>query len=96
MNFGASQRQTNGVEDALQAADDDAVDPHLEWIKNEAGGEESDEEDEDFVVEKDDGGSPTDDSGDEESDASESGDDKEVNYINSLVFTPYLVSIEVG
>lgn len=36
-------------------------------------------QDEDFVVEKDDGGSPTDDSGEEESDASESGDGKEVS-----------------
>ncbi|XP_058111408.1 uncharacterized protein LOC131254715 isoform X2 [Magnolia sinica] len=36
MNFGASQQQTNGVEDALQAADDDVVDPHLERIKNKA------------------------------------------------------------
>ncbi|KAH0660096.1 hypothetical protein KY289_028844 [Solanum tuberosum] len=50
--------------------DDDAVDPHLERIKNEAGGDDSDEEDEDFVLNKDDGGSPTDDSGGDESDAS--------------------------
>lgn len=35
-------------------------------------------QDEDFVAEKDDGGSPTDDSGEEDSDASESGDEKEV------------------
>uniref|UniRef100_M0ZLY1 FACT complex subunit SSRP1 n=1 Tax=Solanum tuberosum TaxID=4113 RepID=M0ZLY1_SOLTU len=53
--------------------DDDAVDPHLERIKNEAGGDDSDEEDEDFVLNKDDGGSPTDDSGGDESDASGSG-----------------------
>lgn len=38
-------------------------------------------QDEDFVVEKDDGGSPTDDSDEEESDASESGDEKEVRSI---------------
>ncbi|XP_072966168.1 FACT complex subunit SSRP1-like [Typha angustifolia] len=76
MNLGDAQ-STGGVATALQNADDDAVDPHLERIKNAAGGEESDEEDEDFVVEKDDGGSPTDDSGGEESDASESGDEKE-------------------
>ncbi|KAG5087956.1 hypothetical protein JHK86_000568 [Glycine max] len=42
--------------------DDDAVDPHLERIKNEVGGDESDEEDSDFVADKDDEGSPTDDS----------------------------------
>ncbi|XP_042415879.1 FACT complex subunit SSRP1-like isoform X1 [Zingiber officinale] len=65
---------TNGVATALQD-DDDAVDPHLERIKN-AAGDESDEEDEDFVAEKDDSGSPTDDSGNEESDASESGGEK--------------------
>ncbi|OAY85475.1 FACT complex subunit SSRP1-A [Ananas comosus] len=76
MNLGDVQA-TTGVTSVLQNADDDAVDPHLERIKNEAGGEESDEEDEDFVVEKDDGGSPTDDSDEEESDASESGDEKE-------------------
>jgi len=35
-------------------------------------------QDEDFVAEKDDGGCPTDDSGEEESDASESGDEKDV------------------
>ncbi|WOL08146.1 FACT complex subunit SSRP1 [Canna indica] len=73
LNLGEAQT-TNGVT-ALQDDDDDAVDPHLERIKN-AAGDESDEEDEDFVVEKDDGGSPTDDSGEEESDASESGDEK--------------------
>eukprot|EP00262_Sarcandra_glabra_P010978 TRINITY_DN26688_c0_g1_i1.p1 TRINITY_DN26688_c0_g1~~TRINITY_DN26688_c0_g1_i1.p1 ORF type:complete len:646 (-),score=160.90 TRINITY_DN26688_c0_g1_i1:244-2181(-) len=76
MNLGDMQA-TNGVAAVLQNDDDDAVDPHLERIKNEAGGEESDEEDEDFVAEKDDGGSPTDDSGEGDSDASESGDDKE-------------------
>ncbi|XP_034690531.1 FACT complex subunit SSRP1-like [Vitis riparia] len=68
---------TDGVAAVLQNDDDDAVDPHLERIKNEAGGDESDEEDEDFVLDKDDGGSPTDDSGEEESDASESGGEKE-------------------
>ncbi|CAL9206109.1 FACT complex subunit SSRP1-like [Musa acuminata AAA Group] len=74
LNLGGSQT-TNGVAAALHDDDDDAVDPHLERIKN-AAGDESDEEDEDFVVEKDDGGSPTDDSGEEESDASESGEEK--------------------
>ncbi|KAF8408055.1 hypothetical protein HHK36_007196 [Tetracentron sinense] len=69
--------QTAGVAAVLQNDDDDAVDPHLERIKNAAGGDESDEEDEDFVADKDDGGSPTDDSGEEESDASESGHVKE-------------------
>ncbi|KAK1312914.1 FACT complex subunit SSRP1 [Acorus calamus] len=76
MNLGDMQT-TTGVAAVLQQDDDDAVDPHLERIRNEAGGEESDEEDEDFVADKDDGGSPTDDSGEEESDASESGDEKE-------------------
>ncbi|KAK1264710.1 FACT complex subunit SSRP1 [Acorus gramineus] len=76
MNLGDMQT-TTGVAAVLQQDDDDAVDPHLERIRNEAGGEESDEEDEDFVADKDDGGSPTDDSGGEESDASESGDEKE-------------------
>ncbi|XP_022774469.1 FACT complex subunit SSRP1-like [Durio zibethinus] len=76
MNLG-DLRTTDGVAEILENEDDDAVDPHLERIKNEAGGDESDEEDEDFVIDKDDGGSPTDDSGEEESDASESGDEKE-------------------
>ncbi|KAK5840651.1 hypothetical protein PVK06_009554 [Gossypium arboreum] len=67
----------DSVVEILQNDDDDAVDPHLERIKNEAGVDESDEEDEDFVIDKDDGGSPTDDFGEEESDASESGDEKE-------------------
>nr|DAD31171.1 TPA_asm: hypothetical protein HUJ06_010022 [Nelumbo nucifera] len=76
MNLGDVQT-TEGVAAVLQNDDDDdAVDPHLERIKNEAG-DETDEEDEDFVADKDDGGSPTDDSGEEESDASESGDQKE-------------------
>ncbi|KAF5735523.1 High mobility group isoform 1 [Tripterygium wilfordii] len=68
---------TDGVAAVLQNEDDDAVDPHLERIKIEAGGDESDEEDEDFVAEKDDEGSPTDDSGEDESDASESAAVKE-------------------
>ncbi|KHG16090.1 FACT complex subunit SSRP1 [Gossypium arboreum] len=76
MNLG-DVRTADGVAEILQNDDDDAVDPHLERIKNEAGVDESDEEDEDFVIDKDDGGSPTDDSGEEESDASESGDEKE-------------------
>ncbi|XP_039117381.1 FACT complex subunit SSRP1 [Dioscorea cayenensis subsp. rotundata] len=76
MNLGDA-KTTNTVAAVLDNDDDDAVDPHLERIKNAAGGEESDEEDEDFVVEKDDGGSPTDDSGEEESDASESAGERE-------------------
>ncbi|KAG1335452.1 putative FACT complex subunit SSRP1 [Cocos nucifera] len=79
MNLGDVQT-TNGVAAVLQNADDDAVDPHLERIKNEAGGEESDEEDEDFVADKDNGGSPTDESEEEESNARESGHDKEMIY----------------
>lgn len=42
MNLG--EQATNGVAAVLQNSDDDAVDPHLERIKNEAGGGESDEE----------------------------------------------------
>ncbi|GMY13583.1 FACT complex subunit SSRP1 isoform X1 [Fagus crenata] len=76
MNLGDGPT-ADGVARVLQDEEDDAVDPHLERIKNQAGGEESDEEDEDFVLDKDDGGSPTDDSGEEESDASESGEEKE-------------------
>ncbi|GJN05584.1 hypothetical protein PR202_ga23226 [Eleusine coracana subsp. coracana] len=77
MNLGDGQDTTGGVADVFRDTDDDAVDPHLERIKNQAGDEESDEEDEDFVADKDDSGSPTDDSGDEESDASDSGGEKE-------------------
>lgn len=77
MNLGGVQT-ADGVAAVLQTEDDDAVDPHLERIKNEAGGDESDEEDEDFVIDRDDGGSPTDDSGEGESDASESGNEEEV------------------
>ncbi|GKV08676.1 hypothetical protein SLEP1_g20278 [Rubroshorea leprosula] len=76
MNLG-DERAGEGVAKILQHEEDDAVDPHLERIRNEAGGDESDEEDEDFVIDKDDGGSPTDDSGEEGSDASLSGDEKE-------------------
>ncbi|MBA0557395.1 hypothetical protein Golob_014467 [Gossypium lobatum] len=79
MNLG-DVRTTDGVAEILQNDDDDAVDPHLERIKNEAGGDESDEEDEDFVLDKDDGGSPTDDSGEDDSDASDSGDEKEASH----------------
>ncbi|KAK9116863.1 hypothetical protein Sjap_015810 [Stephania japonica] len=75
MNLG-DVKAMEGVAAVLRNEDDDVVDPHLEWIKNEAGGE-SDEEDEDFVADKDDEGSPTDDSDEEESDASESGGEKE-------------------
>lgn len=64
-------RPADGVTAVLQGADDDdAVDPHLERIRNQAGEDESDEEDEDFVMEKDDSGSPTDNSGEEGSDGS--------------------------
>ncbi|XP_039042636.1 FACT complex subunit SSRP1-like [Hibiscus syriacus] len=76
MNLG-DVRTADGVAEILQNEDDDAVDPHLERIKNEAVGDESDEEDEDFVAGKSDEGSPTDDSGEDESDASKSGDEKE-------------------
>lgn len=41
-------------------------------------------QDSDFVADKDDGGSPTDDSGEEDSDASESGGEKEVCYLESF------------
>ncbi|KAF3444756.1 hypothetical protein FNV43_RR14449 [Rhamnella rubrinervis] len=76
MNLGDPQA-TDGVTSVLEDEDDDAVDPHLVRVKNEAGGDESDEEDSDYFVDKDDGGSPTDDSGEEESDASDSGGEKE-------------------
>lgn len=79
MNLGDAQG-TSGVAAVLENSDDEAVDPHLERIKNarEGGaGEDSDEEDEDFVAEKDDAGSPTDDSEEEKSDASESVEAKE-------------------
>ncbi|GAA0151117.1 hypothetical protein LIER_09906 [Lithospermum erythrorhizon] len=76
LNIGGGDQITDGVAAVLQD-DDDAVDPHLERIRNEAGGEESDEEDEDFVADVDDGGSPTDDSGGDDSDASDNGDERE-------------------
>jgi structure-specific recognition protein 1 len=43
MNLGDVQT-TDGVARVLQDEEDDAVDPHLERIKNLAGGDESDEE----------------------------------------------------
>lgn len=43
LNLGDIQT-ADGVAAVLQNDDDDAVDPHLERIKNEAGGDESDEE----------------------------------------------------
>ena len=43
MNLGDAQ-PTVGIKKVLENDDDDAVDPHLERIKNEAGGDESDEE----------------------------------------------------
>ncbi|KAI4351361.1 hypothetical protein L6164_005734 [Bauhinia variegata] len=76
MNLGGVQT-TDGVAAVLRDDVDDAVDPHLERIRNEAGGEESDEEDSDFVADEDDGGSPTDDSGEDDSDGSGSDDEKE-------------------
>ncbi|XP_058744875.1 FACT complex subunit SSRP1-like [Vicia villosa] len=76
MNLGDAQA-TTGVAKVLESDDDDAVDPHLERIRNEAGENESDEEDEDFVAEKDDEGSPTDDSGADDSDASQSDNEIE-------------------
>ncbi|XP_027075322.2 FACT complex subunit SSRP1-like [Coffea arabica] len=75
MNLGEAQSR-DAILPVLPEDDDDAVDPHLERIKNEAGGDESDEEDEDFVIDKDDGGSPTDDSGEGESDGSDGGDEE--------------------
>ncbi|WVZ15664.1 hypothetical protein V8G54_013230 [Vigna mungo] len=78
MNLGDAQ-PTVGIKKVLENDDDDAVDPHLERIKNEAGGDESDEEDSDFVADKDDEGSPTDDSGADDSDDSDSGDEKEAS-----------------
>ncbi|KAF5799756.1 putative chromatin remodeling & transcriptional activation HMG family [Helianthus annuus] len=77
MNLGGGVQAPDGVAAALRDEDDDAVDPHLERIKNAAGEEESDEEDEDFVAEKDDEGSPTDDSGGDDSDGSDSDSEKE-------------------
>lgn len=44
MNLGDVQPANGGVAAVLQNDDDDAVDPHLERIRHEAGGEESDEE----------------------------------------------------
>lgn len=43
MNLG-DIRTTDGMARVLQDEEDDAVDPHLERIKNQAGGDESDEE----------------------------------------------------
>lgn len=43
MNLGAD-KAADAITAVLQEDDDDAVDPHLERIKNEAGGDESDEE----------------------------------------------------
>ncbi|BAF16734.1 fACT complex subunit SSRP1-B [Oryza sativa Japonica Group] len=77
LNLGEAQGRAGGVTAVLQSTDDDAVDPHLERIRNQTGDDESDEEDEDFVADKDDSGSPTDDSGEEGSDASLSGGEKE-------------------
>ena len=43
MNLGEAQSR-DAILPVLPEDDDDAVDPHLERIKNEAGGDESDEE----------------------------------------------------
>lgn len=43
MNLGAA-KTTYGVAAVLQDEKDDNVDPHLERIKNEAGGDDIDEE----------------------------------------------------
>lgn len=43
MNLG-DVHAAEGVAAVLQNEDDDAVDPHLERIRNEAGGDESDDE----------------------------------------------------
>ena len=43
LNLGAAQT-ADGVVAVLENDDDDVVDPHLERMKNEAGGDESDEE----------------------------------------------------
>lgn len=43
MNLGDAQPAA-GVAKVLENDDDDAVDPHLERIRNEAGDDESDEE----------------------------------------------------
>lgn len=80
LNLGEVQG-TSGVAAVLNGSDDEAVDPHLNRIKNAreggvGGHEDSDEEDEDFIAEKDDAGSPTDDSDEEGSDASEDGDNE--------------------
>lgn len=48
-------------------------------------------QDEDFVLDKDDGGSPTDDSGEDDSDASQSGDEKEVSAALIHLIIYYLI-----
>ncbi|PNX93784.1 FACT complex subunit ssrp1-like protein [Trifolium pratense] len=86
MNLADAQPTVGGVAKVLENDDDDAVDPHLERIRNEAGGDESDEEDSDFVLDGDDGGSPTDDSGADDSDASQSGGETEASDL--ILFKP--------
>ncbi|CAM6091136.1 unnamed protein product [Calypogeia fissa] len=77
LNLGDNAQGASGVAAALEASDDEGVDPHLNRIRSArgdggaGGGDDSDEEDEDFVAEKDDAGSPTDDSEAEEPDASD-------------------------
>jgi structure-specific recognition protein 1 len=48
MNLGDMQT-AKGVAAVLQNDDDDAVDPHLARIRNEAGDDESDEEASSFI-----------------------------------------------
>jgi structure-specific recognition protein 1 len=48
MNLGDMQT-TKGVAAVLQNDDDDAVDPHLARIRNEAGDDESDDESSSFI-----------------------------------------------
>jgi len=48
MNLGDMQT-TKGVAAVLQNDDDDAVDPHLARIRNEAGDDESDDEASSFI-----------------------------------------------
>ncbi|CAH2045028.1 unnamed protein product, partial [Thlaspi arvense] len=71
MNLGGAG-ETDGVAAVLRDNDDDAVDPHLERIRNQAA-DESDEEANFVMDDDDDGGSPTDESGEDDSDASDGG-----------------------
>ncbi|PPR93616.1 hypothetical protein GOBAR_AA27054 [Gossypium barbadense] len=77
----SSVRQNDSVAEILQNDDDDAVDLHLERIKNEAGVDESDDEMRTLLLTRTTKVLQTDDSGEEESDASESGNEKEAALI---------------